>query len=83
MRSVTASQGSDEEVNGVSNHYSPELTAVIQTMVSDTLLSPRFMRKSSNGDATEKFAFDSLQSCITGTASLRMLKKAVQQGRSE
>ena len=55
----------------------------IQTMVADTFLSPRFMRKSSNGDATEKFAFDSLELCITGAASLRMLKKTVQQGRSE
>ncbi len=41
------------------------------------------MRKSSKGDATEKFAFDSLQLSITATASLRMLKKAVHQGRSE
>jgi len=70
-------------VNGVSCHYSPELTAINQTIVPDTFLSPRFMRQGNNGDATEKFAFDCLQSCITGTASLRMLKKAVQQGRSE
>ena len=70
-------------MDGAINHYSPELTAINQTMVPDTLLSPRFMRKSSNDDATEKFAFDRLQMCITGAASLRMLKKAVQQGRSE
>ena len=62
--------------------YSPKLTAV-NTNNADTFLSPRFMCKSSNGNTTEKFVFDSLQLCITGAASLRMLKKTVQQARSE